>query len=153
MITFEKVTPAHIQYVADNMRQADAVEVWASSNATPLEALEKSLELSDYATTVCADGHPLVIMGLVKGGMLGTGVPWLLGTDDALKYKRHFLTESRQVVQEMLDICPHLYNHVHDKNYVSVRWLKWLGFMMDDPAPHGPNGELFHRFYMRKEDV
>lgn len=151
MITFKPVTPEAIQHVADNMRKADAVEVWASSHMTPLEALESSVKLSDYVTVAYAGDIPLVIFGLIKGTMLSrNGIPWLLGTEYALKYRREFLLKTPGVIKEMLDICPTLSNYVHDANRVSIRWLKWLGFTIDEPEAIGKNGEMFHRFHIRK---
>lgn len=152
MITFKPISVEAIEYVAENMREADAEEVWASSMSTPKEALLSSIAVSDYVNVAYADDTPLVIFGLVKGDVLsGRGTPWLLGTEDALKYKRQFLLQTPAVIREMLTICPVLENFVHDKNRVSIRWLRWLGFTIEAPQATGVNGEMFHRFYMRKE--
>jgi hypothetical protein len=34
---------------------------------------------------------------------------------------------------------------------MSVRWLAWMGFTIDEPEPIGVNGEMFHLFH--KEGV
>ena len=151
MLEFKPVTEYDIEHVADNMRKADAVEVWASNRLTPLEALQRSVSLSDLACCVHVNGEPQVIFGLVKCGILSrNGVPWMLGTEHALKYRREFLKQTPAVIEEMLSVCDYLSNYVHVENRESIRWLKWLGFEIEDPTPHGPHGELFHLFYMRK---
>ena len=154
MIEFRPVTEYDIDHVAINMRQADINEVWASSRATPLEALQRSVALSEFACSVYINGEPQVILGLVKCGILSRkGVPWLLGTEHALKHRREFLKQAPIVIEEMLTICSYLFNHVHVENRESVRWLKWLGFELEDPIPHGPHGELFQLFHMGKYNV
>lgn len=151
MVKFVKPTVEIIQHIADNMRAEDAAEVWASHRHTPMQALSAGMKLSDYTVVVCVDDVPCAILGLVIHDILtGSGVPWLLSTEDALKHKREFLKQSPPVIQEMLSICPRLFNHVHIENRISIRWLKWLGFTIDAPQPSGFDGELFHRFHLEK---
>lgn len=150
-INFVKPTPAAIQTIADTMRDADRVEVWESHRLTPHQALEYGLKLSDYAVVVEADGVPVAAFGLTKECVLtGAGVPWMLTSSKSLNYKREFLLQSPAVVAEMLNICPRLSNYVHADNRVSIRWLKWLGFTIDEPMPVGVNKALFHRFHFER---
>ena len=150
-VTFHRPTEEMVQFIADNMRDADRIEVEASDGWKPLEALHKSLGASHLSTVACVQGVPCVVFGLVIHDiMAGTGSPWMLGTDGALKHRRQFLTETPQVIEEMLRKCVKLVNHVHVKNRESVRWLRWLGFTLEEPAPYGVVGEEFHRFYMEK---
>lgn len=154
MINIIPANDAAARAIAADMRDADAVEVMASHGHTPLGALLEGLRQSDYAAAVTADGVPIAMFGLVVTCRLtGHGVPWLLSSNAALQHKREFLVQSKPAVQEMLNICPMLSNHVHADNRVSIRWLKWLGFTIDDPQPTGINGELFHRFHLEKVDV
>lgn len=150
-VKFVKPTVELIQAIADNMRQEDVDEVWASHHSTPIKSLTKGWEISDYSMIVVVNNEPCVMIGLVIRDILsGTGVPWLLGTDNALKYKRCFLTEVPAVINEMLDICPRLFNYVHVKNRTSVKWLKRIGFTFDEPIPYGCDNELFHKFHLER---
>lgn len=150
-IKFVKPTLAAIEIIAADMRDADAAEVWASHRCTPIESLMRGWDLSEFSVVVECDGVPCTMLGLViTCPMTGAGTPWLLSSNHALKYKREFLVQSPPVIAQMLDICPRLSNHVHAKNRVSIRWLKWLGFTIDDPMPAGANKELFHRFHLEK---
>lgn len=137
--------------IADNMRQADVEEVWASNHHKPLQSLVRSWELSDFATVATFNGTPLVMLGLVKRDMLtGSGVVWMLGSDEVMKHKKDLLRQTKPLIDEMLTICPRLCNMVHNKNRSSIIWLKWLGFTINEPIPHGPDGELFHPFYLER---
>ena len=151
MIEFVRPTVEMVESIAAGMRQADADEVWASNHHTPLESMMKGWEASDFSTVAMCDGEPLVMIGLVKRDVLsGSGVVWMLGANRAMKYKKEFFRQTKPVIDEMLTICPRLCNMVHGKNTSSVQWLKWLGFTIDDPIPYGPDGELFHRFYLER---
>lgn len=150
-VKFYRPTEEMIQHIADNMRKADRIEVMASDGHTPLEALQQSLKMSQSATVACVEGVPCVIFGLVIHNLIeGTGSPWMLGTEGSLKHRRQFLIETPLVIDEMLRTCIKLFNHVHVKNRESVRWLKWLGFTFDNPAPFGVAGEEFQRFYIER---
>lgn len=149
MIEFVKPTLEMVESIAADMRKSDAIEVWASNHHTPLEAMMQSWELSDFSAVAMCNGEPLAMLGLVKRDVLtGSGVVWMLGANRSMNYKREFFRQSRPIINEMLTICPRLCNMVHEKNTSSIRWLKWLGFAIDEPVPHGPDGELFHPFFL-----
>jgi len=151
VIKFEKPTQQMVDYIAANMRDEDSKEVWASSSKTPIQALTDGWNSSHFVTVVTVNHIPCVMMGLVKRDVLsGHGVPWLLGTTGALKHRRQFLKLSPPVIQQMLDVCPMLYNWVHVENTLSIEWLKWLGFTLCKPEPYGVNGELFHKFFIER---
>lgn len=154
VVKFIEPTPDHIQFIADNMREADRIEVMASHGHTPMEALQAGLKRTGFTTIVTVNDEPCVMFGLVRLDLLSCeGTPWLLGTENALKYRREFLIQTPKVIAEMLTICPKLVNYVHSKNTVSIRWLRKLGFILEEPVPYGVAGELFHRFHLEKENV
>jgi len=150
-VKFVEPTVELIELIASDMRQADVDEIWASHHSTPIEALMSGWELSGYSVIVTVNDEPCVMLGVVVNDLLsGIGSVWLLGTDNALKHKRCFLTLVPDVIDEMLNICPMLYNHVHFKNIVSIKWLKRVGFTFDEPAPHGLDNELFYKFHIER---
>lgn len=151
MVEFREPAPLSIQYVADTMRPADVVEVWASGGFTPLGALETSISKSQYAAVAWVDDEPCAIYGLIiHDALAGVGIPWMLASEKAMKHKREFLAQTPGIIKAMLDICPTLYNYVHAENRTSIRWLRWLGFEIEPALPLGQNGELFHRFHRER---
>jgi len=150
-VRLDRATPEAIQFIADNMRKEDAVEVDALGGYTPLKALEHSLEHSIRHAVVYAGDMPLTALGLIRPNLLSpVGVPWLLSANQALQHRSQFLALSPQVINEMLTICPKLVNCVHSENKLSIRWLKWLGFTVEDAIPIGINGAMFHPFHKEK---
>lgn len=151
--TVEFVDPNYelIDMIAAKMRQADVDEIWASHHHTPREALLRGWRARGFSTIVMVDREPCAMLGLVVCDILsGHGVPWLLGTDAALKHRRHFITLVPTVIGEMLSICSTLSNYVHVDNRASCRWLRRIGFTLDSPMPYGHDNKLFHRFHLRE---
>lgn len=147
-IKYERPNQEMIRYIADNMRQADVDEIWASNHFTPGEALKIGLKDSDYTTIAVVNNEPCVMFGLLTSTLLtGGGVIWMLGSNASTKYKRKFLIETPKVIDEMFKVCTYLYNYVHCKNTTTIRWLKWMGFTFEPAAPYGVEKEMFHRFY------
>jgi hypothetical protein len=151
-LTFKHTDIHDIAYIGENMRQADRDEVMAASGHNPMQSLLLGVRRSDQTiTAVSPDGVPLVIFGVVgKSLVTDVGVPWLLGCDEALKYRRHFMTDVPKVLEIMLEKYRMLENYVHVKNRVSVNWLKRMGFKMDEPVLFINSGEYFMRFYMER---
>jgi hypothetical protein len=163
MITWTVVpaAPEHIPAIARDMREADRREIWASHRHTPEEALEYALERSDLAWTCLlsapaagadaspVDGTPTFMWGAARLGSIITlkGSPWLLGTDAIRKVQLEFLRQCPAFVERMNRRFPRLENFVHAENALSIRWLKWCGFTLEEEAPEVINGEDFFQFW------
>lgn len=141
------VDPWHIEVVAANLRPADADEIWASSHATGRSALQRGVDTAIRCWTGLVDGEPVLIAGVTPSAMiLGQGVPWMLATPGVERVERPFIRLCRPVVDAMLEVAPELVNFVDNRNARAHRWLRWLGFTLDEPAPHGVERMLFRRF-------
>lgn len=134
------------------MRQADREEVLASGGKSPAEALIWSLRKSSAAWTALIDGRPEVMFGVGDLDILsGIGAPWLLGTDAVEKHHVAFLRLSVDFRAQLLARYSILRNFVHDKNTVSKRWLRWLGFELSEPIRF--RGHEFRKFELRSGNV
>ncbi len=150
-----EIVPAdrsHIRTIARRMRKADRDEVAAASGKTPLEALTFSFEKSSIVMTALVDGRPEVMFGAADINILnGVAAPWLLGTVAVEKHSLIFLRHSVEWKRKLLERYSVLRNFVDDRNTVSTRWLKWLGFRLLDPVEM--NGHHFRLFELRSADV
>lgn len=141
----------HIAPIAENMREVDKREVWASDRQTPLEALILSFQHAELAWTCFVDGSPAFMWGVsVPGGMMSfTGIPWLLGTEALRSVSVEFLKQSVPYVELMQERFPRLENYVHTGNRLSIRWLRWCGFVLADERTE-INGEAFFKFWRER---
>lgn len=151
-VTVVEALPEHDQLIGMNMRSADAEEVWASSMMTPIQAVRESRRVSTHVWTGMINDEPACMFGVASACLVsGYGVPWLLGTDVIEKYSFAFIRQCRPYMELMQGVYPRLTNYVDDRNTVSRRWLKWLGFQIEEPAPYGPFHKPFRKFEMRRE--
>lgn len=146
------VVPAraiHIRRIARLMRAADQDEVRALGR-TPFGAMALSLRKSKRAWTIIADGRPIAMFGVGDVNILaGVGSPWMLGTDDLPRHATIFLRNCAYWVGQLLEGYTVLRNCVDDRNTLSIRWLKWLGFTIGEPVAF--KGQLFRMFEMRAD--
>lgn len=150
-VSYLPADASHIATLAERMRRADRDEVWAASGLTPTEALEKSLQKSSSAWTGLINGKPEAMFGVGDLNVLTlTGAPWLLGTDAVERHFRVFLRQSIDWREQLLQRYAVLRNVVDDRNEVSKRWLRWMGFELSSPASLGVNGEMFRLFELRR---
>lgn len=143
----------HIHYVASNMREADKQEVWAQSMSRPLNSLMFAVRVSTKCWTIMNEyDEPVGIFGVgAVSRMGGKGSPWLLGTDQLKDIALPFLKGCPKYVDEMMAGYEQLENVIDQRNTLSVRWLKWLGFDILEPQPYGPFNLPFHVFRMEKK--
>lgn len=148
-VRIEPATREHARMLARTMRQADANEVWAAAGVMPLTGLVCSLGLSEKAWSGFYDDRLVCMFGVSRLSLLsGQGAPWMLGSEDLPKYAIPFLRRNRDYVEDMRQGYEALVNYVDARNLLSIRWLKWLGFTIEDPQPWGPFRLPFHRFTM-----
>jgi hypothetical protein len=147
--------PGDVEWIAQRMRAQDRAELAALGRHDVEEVLRESLARSTLAWTTTSDGEPIVIGGAapLRSLLDDVGVPWLLGTDVAMKHQRAFMTVAPIYIGQMLQTFSHLLNYVHVDNTVSRRWLKRVGFTLAEPAPFGPLGAPFCRFEMSRNHV
>ena len=149
----EKVTASDVLHIAENMRAVDRQEIWDSHHALPLQALRLSTQLSSLSWAIRRPEFDLAV------GVIGVcpnpsspdcGTPWLLATNDFDEVGLRVLRESRDMVARMLEEHSFLENWVSACNLTHIKWLKWSGYELDDPAPFGAEQKLFFRFWKRR---
>ncbi len=117
--------------MAPRMREADINELHAlhGPGHTPITGLIDGIAYSDEAQAVIYNDRPAAMFGVGPfQGVPGTGLVWLLGTDDILKFARSFLRDTRNQIEKLHEHYPTLTNVVHAENELHVRWLEWAGF-------------------------
>lgn len=143
--------------LASRMRPVDAREVWAVGGQTPEEAVRDSLEASlvprGQARVVRLGALPVMLFGVAPCSVLSdAGSPWMLASaewDAALSagLSRTFLRRCRGELIGLGREFSRLENQVLADNAAAARWLEWMGFHLDPPAPFGVRGELCRKFW------
>lgn len=141
------VEPWHIRYVKDHMRKADRLELEAVRGWTAEEELDHAIHSTEHARACVYYGKVLAIFGDTKHDRY-FGLPWMVSTDAIVQHPRPFLAECRGVIEDMRSRHLFLLNFADSRNTLAIRWLKWLGFTFENPAPYGAKGIPFHAFHM-----
>lgn len=145
---------SHIDYVAENMRQADIDEVMAASGREPKRALSLGVLCSPQSWTMLVDGKPVAIGGVFSINVIyGEGVPWILGTTDLESNMKSFLRISKEYLELVLRYHSYLSNYVDVRNELAIKYLKWLGFSIGEPEPFGFMKKPFRKFELRADHV
>lgn len=131
MAHVRRAISADIVFLAPKMRQADRDEIKASDNVGAVEALMTPFEYKGHRTwSVIGTDEEYVI------GMFGSvptldpeyGIAWLLSSEELFNYKKEFIKQSPEWIEEMGKGYKYLYNWVDCRNEKSIKWLRYLGF-------------------------
>lgn len=150
-----EIVPAQAEHIValwPRLRAADVAEIWAASRSEPLDALCRAVKVSSEAWAGLVDGKVVCLFGVAPVSIMGgKGSPWMLGSDLIDRHAVTFLRRCRGVVSRWRTVYPTLENVVDARNVVAHRWLRWLGFTLGEPRPHGPDMMPFLPFHMKHE--
>jgi len=134
--------------MAHRMREIDVQEIWASHRIRPLPALVHLVRTSEVAKTG-REGEDIVLMfGMIRQNLLGSaGTVWMLATDLLDLHSFRFLRECGTGIVAISAEFTIIENYCDARNSITVRWLKWLGFTVEEAEPYGVYNMPFHHFY------
>ena len=135
-----------------NMREIDQIECNMVSGGDGLQSLMNGIENGLLCRTVVYQGRPVSMYGVTPTEKDNMGLVWLLGTDETRKASDILVKKSKEILDEMLDIRPIIFNYVSVLNRTSIKWLKAIGFSFKpDPVIYGVARGKFYLFYKMKE--
>lgn len=142
-------TVEDIELMARIARIQDKKEMYRSGGRKPLEALMRSFKLSNKCYAGFYDGKLIAVFGIVTISAISrTGSPWMIASKEIEDHQIMFLRACRWVMDDLKHGYESLYNYVDNDNMMSIQWLKWLGFKLEEPQPYGKFRKPFRRFTM-----
>jgi len=131
----EKGTPADAFELAFKLKQIDKYEV-AMAGHTPLEALVNPFRFTrpNVNTYTVFDSEEVVAMfGVVsKRNDLRKGSVWMLSSNKLDNYWKYFTKRTKKWTDYFLSDYDYVDNVISIDNKTSIKWLKWLGFTIND---------------------
>ena len=131
------------------LRRADVEEIQAFSGISPAVAVAFSIAQSRPGFCFLYRKKPAVIFGAAPIEN-NKGCIWLLGTDEIFNHPVTFYRESKKILPLLMQNYSYLENYVDARNLLSLRWLKWLGFTIDNAQIMGVENRNFHHVYIGK---
>ena len=138
---------AGLDAIASRLRASDREELDAlETGLDARQAVESCVALSAWRRALWHGDIPLAVTGVVPCGD-GTHAPWLVGTDDIGRFPLAFLRACRGIVRDVYrkHFAP-LLNYVDARQERSIRFLRSLGFRVEDAGPLGKRNYLFCKF-------
>jgi hypothetical protein len=153
-ITYRHTKPEDLNFLIKNMREEDIDELNASGTISIKETLTLGIKRSrEIVTAINSEERPVAIIGVKPYALISNkGIIWMLGTTENFKYRRNLIRDARRLIKIFLRNYQEIFNYVHVKNEISIRWLKALGFIIEDPKKYYRTGEYFMKFYMKRGD-
>ena len=152
---------SEIDEVCEIVSAEEILEIWHLFRMPTHDALQKTIE---YSRSGLGVAYTLYRENTYKKEIIGMGgvVPlpnignsvaevWCIGADME-EHTRFVARHSRDIMRMFFEKYPVLINVVGTWNKRSIRWLKYVGFFVEEkPEFMGMNKALFHRFYMTKQ--
>ena len=154
IVSIETLKPEDIREVAGKIRDIDRREIYLASLLDPERAIKVSVAHAEHAFTARYNGEIALVFGINRRSLLtDVFAPWMLGTGIVDAHPILFTRHSLRCIKRLVANYPIQENWVWENNKSAVAWLKWLGFDMDPPAPHGACRANFIRFHKGMNDV
>jgi len=138
-----------IKTIGQNLRDIDIFECEQASGMKAQDSLLFGFTHALYIKAIFVEDKPVAAFGVTAvRGVDDCGVVWLLATKDVYKAKSTLINLGSKYVKEMRAVRPRLVNLISVDNHISIKWLKRLGFIMEDPKPIGVNNKDFRLFHI-----
>lgn len=142
-------------YLAPRLREADMLEIAASSVLSPLEVILESIRLSSKTVWVLcqASDYKAIAIGGVRQLTDDYGLVWYLATPEAANHAITIQKSIKALLSTIFEKSGYqaLANVVSAHNTKAIRWLKHMGFQfVHMHQPIGVHHELFHSFAIRR---
>jgi len=128
-------------FIANNLRPDDLKELRALQQGLPEVLVMETFECAAWSRVATLNDVPVILYGVCPHDIKGHGIPFMVATPAITQFTKRFVRGSIDEVFLMEKTFPKLINMVHKENQLSRRWLKWLGFEIDE-KPVGPGGEF-----------
>jgi len=148
----EAPTREQIEFIAAHLRQPDRDEMEAMHGKCDVAGLLwHGVQMSSLCWLASKpDGEPVAVFGVAAMSLLsGKGAPWCVGTSHLDRCPGALVAAPPAYIDRMRAEFPDMHNYVDARNTRSIRWLRRMGFAIEDARPMGVAGLPFHRFTMK----
>jgi len=150
-VEIKRLEADDLEVMAGQMRPMDRYEFDVmSSGENHLQCLKHMLRRSRRARAAYVDDRLVAVYGVLSPTLMSEGGnPWLAATDmiERADVRREFIRHTRSELVWLADGFSSLWNIVSEKNAITIRWLKWVGFSFDG-TDYDIRGHRFLKFQM-----
>ena len=133
MYRCENYTTDDIEYILDNLRKEDRLEVIQNKGENYkeiiLDEISKNKDKEILVAKTKNDNTPVLIhgcWGLYENPSIG--IIWMLSTPEIVNHQKCFLREMKKELKKIDEKFGLTLNQLYKENYIAKNWLKWVGF-------------------------
>ena len=155
MTTYElrRATLGDIRHVCSHATNECMVANETFLGCSPSSAAARLVPASREPASWLVDGEPACVFGISSYAALSTtGYPWIFYTPLVHHHRTHFIRRCREWMKVSMEEWRRLEAFVDPSDPSAVRWMQFMGFMLDEPEPMGPWGAVFHRAHAERSD-
>ena len=147
-LEFRPCVVSDVDIIVDNMRLPDIREC-ALVGVTPMIALHVPFEEEGArGFTICHKKKPIAMCGVTSmDKYMHTGKIWFLGTDEVDDIWKSFYKHSKLILSFLAIGYDVVENYVPIDHEKTIRWLKWIGFQVENQQYFINDHEFVRVFY------
>lgn len=127
-------TADDVAHIAENLRGTDLAELRGlRPNDSPLDVLLCGLRHGVTCDVLAFGAEPLAVFGLAHTANPDIGIPWMMGTPRLNRHPKEMLRLGRMFVKNWLEFFPRLVNIVLATSTENIKYIKRLGFCVEEP--------------------
>lgn len=132
MFAVSNFTDKDIKFILDNLcdKSVEELQIICGNNFYNI-VFDKIKQSEDkILIKLKNDNQPVAIVGIIPLSKTNkSGALFFLSTDNLKKgCKMHLLKESRKYILKWLDTYNEIIDQCYNKNFIIMKWLKFLGF-------------------------
>ena len=144
-------TEDYIEVLNMQLRELDIEELEAATGLNWKDAFKWSIRNSKHTWVIIYNRKIEGVFGLGDNDCIG--VPWFVATNKFDSFSFAVGKQSKEIIKMFLEIYPYLQNYVYAKHFTAIRWLRWLGFTVNNEYVWFYDKYVpFHKFTMRRSD-
>lgn len=148
-IEIREMMESDCERMAEEMRAIDKFEYMVQSGSDNIHlAMSMVYDIANVRQVAFIDDQLVCAWGRFdRSILLQECNPWMVATDmiNHKIAKRMFIKQSPKIAEDLAGGFARAWNQVYAENKITIRWLKWLGFVFD-PEPEMINGYPFLTF-------
>ena len=138
-------------YISENMRQADQEEFYkVTGDRDFIKSIALGMDSQD-SVTYCFlfDSVPFALVGCIE--KQDYQIVWACGTNRVREFGKSFVLETRKLLKRHYKEYKPYLNYVDAENTNAIRYLKHVGFQINEAIPYGKLNCKFHPFIWGKD--
>lgn len=138
-------TIEHINYISSHLKEDEKREVFRMGHPDPHHLLRYSFVISSVCYTWVYNHIPLLVAGIGKYSVFDDfSTIWLASTPHASNHKTTLIRNSKRMLALLNNDNKILGTHIDGELKSTLKWVKLLGFTVDEGEPISPYNHIFH---------